>query len=100
MRSSKISVNRQQKRAFTALFLLRNILDNTFGRGVQKIRVADEAVEIAERYRIGVSVGNALITGDAIVDIGHSFDASVCLKQVFLLFSAEGEKYRNVAEII
>ena len=81
-------------------FLSGNILDNTFGRRIQKLGLTHKAVKIAERYRIGVSVGNALVTGDAIVDIGHSFDASVCLKQVFLIFSAEGEKYRNVAEII
>ena len=82
------------------IYLLRNIFHNFFGRIIQDFGVTDKMIHIADRHRIGVAVGDTLITGDAVIHKFAFFNTSVGLVYVFVITSAKGEKQGNVAKFV
>ena len=77
-----------------------DILKHLLGLRVKLFGAFYDLRKLFKSGGVGVAVGDALVAGNAEIDVPVLFDAAVVGYQVFLVFLAEGEEYGDVAEII
>ncbi len=92
----------RSKRGTLRFFFLRSvdIMNDRFGLFVQHVRIAEVGLEQLEGGGQIEPVADAFVAYDVLIDVLALYRRSVRFQFGLLIFGAEGQKNRDIAEII